>query len=111
MRAEGGRDPPAPASKRGKVRIRFVEPLPSLAPTVGIRFGNAQHDIPAYPSETDTRLAGAAWWLSARNCREQMQQVRARRAWVYSITSSARASSDGATLRSSDVEVLKLSPA
>src|SRR5215831_17879642 len=67
MRAEGGRDPPAPASKRGKVRIRFVEPLPSLAPTVGIRFGDAQHDIPAYPSETDTRLAGAARWLSARD--------------------------------------------
>ena len=46
----------------------------------------------------------------ARNRREQMHQVRARRAWVYSITSSAADKQDGATLRSSDVAVLRLRP-
>jgi hypothetical protein len=51
----------------------------------------------AYPSATDVLFAGVARWLSATNGCEQLQQG-VRTEGTYSITWSARASSDGGTM-------------
>ena len=70
------------------------------------------HDPPRNPTHASTRggavsYALAEWLFGVTNRPERVQQYRSRK-WNYSITSSARAISEGGTVRPSSFAALRL---